>query len=39
MSPNAQAPVHLLPVIEPLVAYQWRADFSLQPGRVELELT
>ena len=31
---NAQAPVWRLPVIEPLDAFYWRADFSLVPGRV-----
>lgn len=32
--PNAQFPVHLLPVREVEVAYFWRADFVLPYGRV-----
>lgn len=32
--PNAQAPVHLLPVVEVVSALYWRADFSLVDGVV-----
>ncbi len=31
---NAQLPVFRLPVIEPLVGFFWRADFTLVPGEV-----
>lgn len=31
---NAQLPVFRLPVIEPLQAFYWRADFTLVPGEV-----
>jgi acetoacetate decarboxylase len=31
---NAQAPVWRLPVLEPLDAFTWRADFTLVAGRV-----
>ncbi len=31
---NAQLPVYRLPVIEPLEAFFWRADFTLVPGEV-----
>jgi acetoacetate decarboxylase len=34
LRPNAQAPVWKLPVLEPLVGYFWRADFTLVAGRV-----
>lgn len=34
LRPNAQAPVHQLPVLEPLDGLYWHADFSLVPGRV-----
>jgi acetoacetate decarboxylase len=34
LRPNAQAPVHLLPVLEVEAAFHWRADFSLTYGRV-----
>lgn len=33
LRPNAQAPVHLLPVVEVLEAFHWRVDFSLVYGR------
>ena len=31
---NAQLPVFRLPVIEPLVGFYWRADFTLVPGEI-----
>ncbi len=34
LRPNVQAPVWRLPVVEPLDAYFWRADFELRPGAV-----
>lgn len=34
LRPNAQAPVHLLPVIEVVEAFHWRADFTLAYGSV-----
>jgi acetoacetate decarboxylase len=34
LRPNAQAPVHRLPVIEMLDGYFWIGDFTLQPGDV-----
>jgi acetoacetate decarboxylase len=34
LRPNAQAPVFRLPVIEPLEAFYWRADFTLVSGEV-----
>jgi acetoacetate decarboxylase len=34
LRPNAQAPVHRLPVVEMLDGFHWRADFTLVPGRV-----
>lgn len=34
LRPNAQAPVHRLPVIDMLDGLYWRADFTLVPGRV-----
>ena len=34
LRPNAQAPVHRLPVMEPLEGFFWRADFTLVPGEI-----
>lgn len=34
LRPNAQAPVHRLPVVDMLDGFLWRADFTLQPGRI-----
>jgi acetoacetate decarboxylase len=34
LRPNAQAPVHLLPVLEVLEAFHWVADFTLVYGEV-----
>jgi acetoacetate decarboxylase len=34
LRPNAQAPVHLLPVVEVVEAFHWRVDFSLVYGEV-----
>lgn len=34
LRPNAQAPVHRLPVREMGWGFHWRADFTLVPGRV-----
>ena len=34
LRPNAQAPIHRLPVVEMLDGLYWRADFTLVPGRV-----
>jgi acetoacetate decarboxylase len=34
LRPNAQAPVHRLPVVDMLDGLYWRADFTLEPGRV-----
>lgn len=34
LRPNAQAPVFRLPVVEPLNAVFWRADFTLVPGEI-----
>ena len=34
LRPNAQAPVHLLPVLEVEEAFHWRVDFTLTYGRV-----
>jgi acetoacetate decarboxylase len=31
---NAQLPVSRLPVLEPLTAFYWRADFTLVPGEI-----
>ncbi|MDG1118875.1 MAG: acetoacetate decarboxylase family protein [Flavimaricola sp.] len=31
---NAQLPVTRLPVLEPLTAFYWRADFTLVPGEI-----
>jgi len=38
LRPNAQAPVHLLPVVEVETAFHWRVDFTLTYGRVLEEL-
>jgi acetoacetate decarboxylase len=38
LRPNAQLPVHELPVVEPLEAFYWRADFELGPGTVVRDL-
>jgi acetoacetate decarboxylase len=38
LRPNAQAPVHLLPVLEVEAAFHWRVDFTLTYGRVLEEL-
>jgi acetoacetate decarboxylase len=34
LHPNAQAPIHRLPVIDMLDGLHWRADFTLVPGRI-----
>lgn len=34
LRPNAQAPVHRLPVVEMLEGFWWRADFELVSGRI-----
>jgi acetoacetate decarboxylase len=34
LRPNVQAPLWQLPVVEPLAAFYWKADFTLEPGRV-----
>ena len=34
LRPNAQLPVFRLPVIEPLEAFFWKADFTLVAGRI-----
>jgi acetoacetate decarboxylase len=34
LRPNAQAPIHLLPVVEVEAAFHWRVDFTLVYGRV-----
>jgi acetoacetate decarboxylase len=34
LRPNAQAPIHLLPVVDVLEAFYWRADFTLVYGEV-----
>jgi acetoacetate decarboxylase len=39
LRPNAQAPVHLLPVREVVEAFHWRVDFTLEYGRVLERLT
>jgi acetoacetate decarboxylase len=36
--PNAQAPVHELPVIEAVEAYSWTADFNLVGGQIVKDL-
>jgi acetoacetate decarboxylase len=33
LRPNAQAPIHRLPVVDMLDGLYWRADFTLVPGR------
>ena len=38
LRPNAQAPVHLLPVLEVETAFHWRVDFTLVYGRVIEEI-
>jgi acetoacetate decarboxylase len=37
LRPNAQAPVHRLPVLEMGPGFFWRAEFTLVPGRVLLD--
>jgi acetoacetate decarboxylase len=37
LRPNAQAPVHRLPVREMGTGFFWRAEFTLVPGRVLLD--
>jgi acetoacetate decarboxylase len=32
LRPNAQAPVHRLPVVEEAEGFFWLADFTLVPG-------
>ncbi len=39
LRPNAQAPVHLLPVLEVETAFHWRVDFTLVYGRVLEDLS
>ncbi len=34
LRPNAQAPMHRLPVLEELDGYYWKADFTLVPGDI-----
>lgn len=34
LAPHIQVPMYHHPVIEPLVAYYWKANFKLQPGEV-----
>lgn len=34
LRPNAQAPLHRLPVLEELDGYYWKADFTLVPGEI-----
>ena len=34
LRPNAQAPLHRLPVLEMLTGWYWRADFTLVAGEV-----
>jgi acetoacetate decarboxylase len=34
LRPNAQAPVHRLPVVDMLDGFHWRADFTLVAGRI-----
>lgn len=34
LRPNAQAPIHRLPVVDMLDGLHWRADFTLIPGRI-----
>ncbi len=37
LRPNAQAPIHRLPVVEMLDGFHWRASFTLVPGTVLLD--
>jgi len=39
LRPNAQAPIHLLPVVGVVEAFHWRVDFSLVYGAVIERLT
>jgi acetoacetate decarboxylase len=39
LRPNAQAPIHLLPVREVVEAFHWRVDFTLVYGRILETLT
>lgn len=39
LRPNAQAPVHLLPVLDVEAAFHWRVDFTLVYGRILEDLT
>ena len=32
LRPNAQAPLHRLPVVEMLDGFYWKASFTLVPG-------
>ena len=34
LRPNAQAPLHRLPVVEELEGYYWKAEFTLVPGEI-----
>lgn len=34
LAPHIQVPLHRHPVLEPLYACYWRADFNLQPGEI-----
>jgi acetoacetate decarboxylase len=34
LRPNAQAPAYRLPVVEPIEAFFWRADFTLVSGEI-----
>jgi acetoacetate decarboxylase len=34
LRPNAQAPLHRLPVVEELDGYYWKAEFTLVPGEI-----
>jgi acetoacetate decarboxylase len=34
LRPNAQMPIHRLPVLEMLQGFYWRADFTLVPGEI-----
>lgn len=34
LRPNAQAPVYRLPVVEPIEAFFWKADFTLVSGEI-----
>jgi acetoacetate decarboxylase len=37
LRPNAQAPIHRLPVLEMLDGFFWQAEFSLVAGEVLLD--